>query len=85
MKKYAIALLFALALFGGPKEAKADDVGAVIGGSVGLVTAGPVGLVAGVIIGGVWGRPFWGPPVSPGACWIDNSFRRHCRHMPVAW
>jgi hypothetical protein len=26
----------------------------------------------------VWGKPFWGPSISKGHCWTDNSFHRHC-------
>jgi osmotically inducible lipoprotein OsmB len=60
--------------------ARADMVGAAAGAGSGLLIAGPVGAVAGGVIGGVYGRPFWGPPVSPGACWVDNNFRRHCSY-----
>jgi osmotically inducible lipoprotein OsmB len=60
--------------------ARADMVGAAAGAGSGLVVAGPVGAVAGGVVGGVFGRPFWGPPISHGACWVDNSFRRHCWH-----
>jgi osmotically inducible lipoprotein OsmB len=56
--------------------ARADMVGAAAGAGSGLLVAGPVGAVA----SGVYGRPFWGPPVSPGACWVDNYFRRHCSY-----
>ena len=45
----------------------------------GLLVAGPVGLVVGGVVGAVWGHPFWGPPTSPHARWIDNYFYRHCR------
>jgi hypothetical protein len=31
------------------------------------------------VIGGVFGKPFWGPPVGRGACWTDDHFHRHCR------
>jgi len=60
-------------------SARADWVGAVAGAGTGLVVAGPVGAVAGGVIGGVLGKPFWGPPVSRGACWTDDHFHRHCR------
>ncbi len=60
--------------------ARADMVGAAAGAGTGLIVAGPVGAVAGGVIGGVFGHPFWGPPNSPEACWIDNSFRRHCSY-----
>jgi hypothetical protein len=36
--------------------------------------------VVGGVIGGVFGHPFWGPPISRHACWIDSSFQRHCRY-----
>jgi hypothetical protein len=55
----------------------ADNVGAVIGGVSGLFLAGPPGAIIGVIIGDVFGRPFWGPH-SPYACWIDERWHRHC-------
>jgi hypothetical protein len=44
-------------------------IGAAAGAGAGLVVAGPVGAVAGAFIGGFWGRPFWGPPSGPQACW----------------
>jgi len=50
--------------------ARADMVGAAAGAGSGLLVAGPVGAVAGGVIGGFFGRPFWGPPVSRGACWV---------------
>ena len=37
-----------------------------------------LGAVAGGVVGAVFGEPFWGPPISHGACWIDSYFRRHC-------
>jgi len=58
--------------------ARADMVGAAAGAGTGLVVAGPVGAVAGGVVGAVFGEPFWGPPISHGACWIDSYFRRHC-------
>jgi osmotically inducible lipoprotein OsmB len=62
-------------------SARADMVGAAAGAGTGLVVAGPVGAVAGGVIGAVWGKPFWGPSISRGHCWVDNSFHRHCnRH-----
>lgn len=60
--------------------ARADMVGAAAGAGSGLVVAGPIGAVAGGVVGAVFGEPFWGPPIGYGACWIDNSFRRHCWH-----
>jgi osmotically inducible lipoprotein OsmB len=53
--------------------ARADMVGAAAGAGTGLVVAGPVGAVAGGVVGAVFGEPFWGPPISHGACWIDNT------------
>jgi osmotically inducible lipoprotein OsmB len=63
-----------------PSAARADMVGAAAGAGSGLVVAGPVGAVAGGVVGAVFGQPFWGPPISYGACWVDNDFRRHCWH-----
>jgi hypothetical protein len=60
--------------------ARADMVGAAAGAGSGLVVAGPVGAVAGGMVGAVFGEPFWGPPIGYGACWIDNTFHRHCWH-----
>jgi osmotically inducible lipoprotein OsmB len=67
-----------------PTSSRADAVGAAFGAGVGLV-AGPPGAVVGGVIGAIWGRPFWGPPNSPHACWIDNSFYRHCRYYGRRW
>ena len=64
----------------GASSSRADMVGAVAGAGTGLVVAGPPGAVVGGVVGGVFGNPFWGPPMSSCACWIDNSFRRHCRY-----
>jgi osmotically inducible lipoprotein OsmB len=75
-------LAIALAPTGG---AQADTVGAAAGAGTGLVVAGPVGAVVGGVVGAVWGRPFWGPPHSPHACWIDNHFYRHCRWSHGHW
>ena len=62
-------------------SARADMVGAAAGAGTGLIVAGPVGAVAGGVIGAVYGKPFWGPSISRGHCWTDNSFHRHCsRH-----
>jgi hypothetical protein len=60
--------------------ARADMVGAAAGAGTGLVVAGPPGAVIGGVVGAVWGKPFWGPSISRGHCWIDNDLRRHCRH-----
>ena len=75
-------LTISLAPTGG---AQADTVGAAAGAGTGLVVAGPVGAVVGGVVGAVWGRPFWGPPHSPHACWIDNHFYRHCRWSHGHW
>ena len=68
-----------------PNSSRADAVGAAFGAGTGLVVAGPPGAVVGGVIGAVWGSPFWGPPMNPHACWIDNSFRRHCRYHRARW
>jgi osmotically inducible lipoprotein OsmB len=62
--------------------ARADMIGAAAGAGTGLLVAGPVGAVAGAVVGGFFGKPFWGPPIGPGACWIDNDLRRHCSDDP---
>jgi hypothetical protein len=67
-----------------PTSSRADAVGAAFGAGVGLV-AGPPGAVVGGVVGAIWGRPFWGPPNSPHACWIDNGFYRHCRYYGRRW
>jgi hypothetical protein len=61
-------------------SARADMVGAAAGAGTGLLIAGPPGAVVGGVVGAVWGKPFWGPSISSGHCWTDNSFHRHCRH-----
>lgn len=81
MKRLIVSTAIALALIA---PAKADDVGAVIGGLSGLVIAGPPGAIAGVIIGGIFGKPWWGPDESAYKCWIDREFVRHCPKLPVA-
>jgi len=74
MSKFVAAATFAV--FGlSAASARADWVGAAAGAGTGLVVAGPIGAVA----GGVFGKPFWGPPVGRGACWTDDHFHRHCR------
>ena len=85
MKKYAIALALFATVAVSAVPARADDVGAVIGGTSGFFIAGPPGAIIGAIVGGIWGRPYWGPPVGPGDCYIDDHFVRHCRRMPSAW
>ena len=79
----AAPILIALAL--APTSSRADNVGAVFGAGSGLLLGGPVGLVVGGIVGWVWGSPFWGPPVDPRACFIDNYWHRHCRHYGGHW
>jgi hypothetical protein len=79
MKKIALVTAVLLALVAVTPTARADTVGAVIGATTGLFIAGPPGAIIGAIIGGIYGRPFWGPPISSRSCWIDNSFHRHCR------
>ena len=76
-------LLVAAAIFAGAlgvSGAQADTVGAVAGAGTGLLVAGPPGAVVGVVVGAVWGKPFWGPSISRSHCWTDSDFRRHCSH-----
>jgi hypothetical protein len=82
MRKFVLA---AVAVFSstaaGSLSARADMVGAAAGAGTGLLVAGPPGAVVGGVVGAVWGKPFWGPSISKGHCWTDNSFHRHCdRH-----
>jgi hypothetical protein len=70
----------AFAAIAAATPANADMVGAAAGAGVGLGVAGPVGAVAGGVVGAVYGKPFWGPSISRGHCWTDNSFHRHCNH-----
>jgi hypothetical protein len=81
MKNAILALSAVAAVSFASLPARADFIGALAGGGTGLLVAGPPGAVAGAFIGGFWGRPFWGPPSSPRACWTDDSFHRHC-HLP---
>jgi hypothetical protein len=60
-------------------SAHADMIGAVAGAGTGLLVAGPPGAVVGGVVGAVWGKPFWGPPIGKGECWTDNDFHRHCK------
>ena len=78
MRRFLLALATVIAVAMMLATARADMVGAAAGAGTGLVVAGPVGAVAGGIVGAVFGEPFWGPPISYRACWIDNTFRRHC-------
>ena len=74
-------LLVATAIFASTMAvsgARADMVGAAAGAGTGLLVAGPPGAVVGGVVGAVWGKPFWGPSISKGHCWTDNSFHRHC-------
>jgi hypothetical protein len=77
MKKQIIAAATAAALALAPAAARADDVGAVIGGLSGLILAGPPGAIIGIVVGWVFGKPFWGEHRAD-ACWIDTRFHRHC-------
>ena len=64
-------LLVATAILAGAlgvSAAQADTVGAVAGAGTGLLVAGPPGAVVGVVVGAVWGKPFWGPSISKGHC-----------------
>ena len=70
MRNFVVATLAFAAFAAASPRAHADMVGAAAGAGVGLVVAGPVGAV--------YGKPFWGPSISKGHCWIDNSFHRHC-------
>jgi hypothetical protein len=85
MRKTLLAAAPILMIALGPTSSHADNVGAVFGAGTGLVVAGPVGLVVGGIVGWYWGSPFWGPPVNPRACWIDNYWQRHCRYYAGHW
>jgi hypothetical protein len=80
MKKIAIISATILAL---TVSARADKVGAVIGGTTGLLVAGPPGAIIGLLIGGIWGSPWWGTPEPEFKCWIDDNFQRHCPKMPL--
>jgi hypothetical protein len=76
----AAAIISMTATLAAP-SAHADMVGAAAGAGTGLLVAGPPGAIVGGVVGAVWGRPFWGPSISRGHCWTDNSFHRHCdRH-----
>lgn len=79
MKEIGFAALLVGALLASALPARADMVGAAAGAGTGLVVAGPIGALAGALVGGFYGRPFWGPPIGRRACWIDNHFHRHCR------
>jgi hypothetical protein len=85
MRRTLLAAAPILLMIAAPTSSKADAVGAAFGAGTGLVVAGPPGAVVGGVVGAIWGRPFWGPPNSPHACWIDNSFYRHCRYYAGRW
>ena len=85
MRRIFLAAAPVLLLFAAPTASQADAVGAAFGAGTGLVVAGPPGAVIGGVVGAIWGSPFWGPPNSPHACWIDNSFYRHCRYYAGRW
>ena len=78
MRRFLLAITTIIAVATISPMARGDMVGAAAGAGTGLVVAGPVGAVAGGVVGAVFGEPFWGPPISHGACWIDRDFRRHC-------
>src|SRR5580700_9707874 len=78
MRNLILATAAFAAIAAATPSAHADMVGAAAGAGAGLVVAGPVGAVAGGVIGAVYGKPFWGPSISRGHCWTDNSFHRHC-------
>ena len=74
MRKTLLAAMSAFMNAVAPTTSHADNVGAAFAAGAGLLVAGPVGLVVGGVVGWIWGSPFWGPPNSPRACWIDNYF-----------
>jgi len=80
MRQHILALATIITVATISPAAHADMVGAAVGAGSGLLVAVPVGAVAGGVIGGFFGQPFWGPPISRGACWVDNDFRRHCSY-----
>lgn len=82
MRRFTIIAVITSIAMAMSMPAKADNVGAVIGAISGTIIAGPVGFVGGLIIGGLYGRPFWGPH-SPYACWIDERWHRHCPRLPL--
>jgi len=75
MRNVILATTVFAAIAAATPSAHADMVGAAAGAGVGLVFAG---AVAGGVVGAVYGKPFWGPSISRGHCWTDNSFHRHC-------
>jgi len=79
MRKLVAATIIAVAASCAATGARADMIGAAAGAGTGLIVAGPPGAVVGGVVGAVWGKPFWGPPIGRGACWTDNNFHRHCR------
>src|SRR5262249_2686274 len=69
MRRIFLAAAPVFLLFAAPTASQADAVGAAFGAGTGLVVAGPPGAVIGGVVGAIWGRPFWGPPNNPHACW----------------
>jgi hypothetical protein len=84
-KTLLAAATFIALMTAAPSNSRADSIGAAFGAGTGLLVAGPPGAIIGGVVGAVWGHPFWGPPNSPQACWIDNSFYRHCRYYGGRW
>jgi hypothetical protein len=82
MRQLALAAATIITVATISSASRADLIGAVAGAGTGLLVAGPVGAVAGAVVGGFIGQPFWGPPIGPGACWVDNTFHRHCSYDP---
>jgi hypothetical protein len=78
MRKILLAMAIFAVATAATSRARADMVGAAAGAGTGLLVAGPPGAVIGGVVGAVWGKPFWGPSISKGHCWTDNSFHRHC-------
>jgi hypothetical protein len=84
-KTLLVASAFIVLMTATLTHSRADSVGAAFGAGTGLLVAGPPGAIIGGVVGAVWGHPFWGPPNSQQACWIDNSFYRHCRYYGGRW
>ena len=80
MRRLVLATVVFAAVAVAAPNARADMVGAAAGAGTGLLVAGPPGAVIGGVVRAVWGKPFWGPSISRGHCWTDNSFHRHCRN-----
>ena len=41
------------------------------------------GAIVGGVIGAVFGKPWWGPPRTRTACWVDYNFQRHCANADL--